>query len=205
MNKKRLAALPLLLLFAASPCIAAKQQMYGLFSLGYADAEQGQASNKGVGYSFAMGYELDRQWLVELGFQQLLDEEAQAPSEQNLGSDDSSEFKGDALYLALLGKASSRVGTLFYRVGVMSVKVQSQSIIAASQSCEQGDTTEIVLSGGTSALACSVDDTAVAGVIGLGFDYRLSDSLDLRTEVQHIRGQDDLQTNIVQLGIRYNF
>ena len=202
MRKIRYASL--LLLLAASNQALAKEQMYALFGLNYTEAEQGQASNKGMGYSFAMGYELDRQWFVELGFQQLLDEDAGVLSEQELGTDDNSEFKGDALYLALLGKASSRVGTLFYRVGVMSVKVQSQSIIDTSQSCERGEASAVTLSGGV-ATACTVDDTAVAGVVGLGFDYNLSDYLDLRTELQHIRGQDDLQFNLVQLGIRYNF
>ncbi|WP_102797839.1 outer membrane beta-barrel protein [Bowmanella denitrificans] len=200
--KKTLIPALLMGLFTSTTAVA--NNMYGLLSAGYADAKQGQAGGKGVGYSFGMGYELHRQWVLEGGFQQLLDEQGDAPSLTNLGSEDSSSIKADALYLALLGKASSQAGTLFYRVGVMSVKLESQAVIAANQSCERGDAIALSVEG-TAALSCELDKTIVAGVVGLGFDFRLSDSLDLRIEAQHVRGAEDFEANIGQIGIRYNF
>lgn len=200
MKKTILAALCLL----TSQTAMANGDMYGLFSAGYADASQGQADGKGVGYSFAMGYELDKQWFVEGGFQQLIDEEGDAPTLSNLGSEDSSSLKADALYLALLGKASSQAGTLFYRVGVMSVKLESQAFIGSGQTCEDGDAEVYSLEGGDG-VRCSYDKTSVAGVVGLGFDFKLADAWDLRIEAQHVRGKDGFEANIGQIGLRYNF
>ncbi|MBT1064810.1 outer membrane beta-barrel protein [Bowmanella sp. Y26] len=200
MKKTILAALCLL----TSQTVMANGGMYGLFSAGYADASQGQAGDKGIGYSFAMGYELDKQWFVEGGFQQLIDEDGDAPVLSNLGSEDNSSLKADALYLALLGKASSQAGTLFYRVGVMSVKLESQAFIGSGQSCEEGEGSAYSLEGGD-AVRCSYDETIVAGVVGLGFDFKVADAWDVRIEAQHVRGKDGFEANIGQIGLRYNF
>ncbi|MDF2180049.1 outer membrane beta-barrel protein [Aliiglaciecola sp. CAU 1673] len=184
----------------------AKSTTYGLLTLGYADADQGQASEKGMGYSFAMGYELNKQWVVELGFQQLLDEDGAVPPNASAPLGESDTFKADALFVAMLGKASSSMGTLFYRVGLMSAKVESRTFLASTDSCDRGVEQVIAPQADASSfLSCTVDDTHMAGMLGLGFDFRLAPSFYLRTEIQHIRGEEDFQANTLQLGLRYDF
>ncbi|WP_168171471.1 outer membrane beta-barrel protein [Lacimicrobium sp. SS2-24] len=183
----------------------AQSNMYGLLGLNYAEADQEQISAKGPGYSFAMGYEFHRQWFVELGYQQLIDEDADRLTADNLGTEDSNSATGDAIYAAVLGKARSQAGTLFYRLGVMSIKWQADSYLAEGRDCAAGTASTVVVSDSLNATRCAVDDTAIAGVVGLGFDFVLTQTVDVRLEAQHIRGEDDLQVNLVQLGVRYNF
>jgi len=204
MKKRTLSGLMGTLLLTSS-WAQAEGDMYGLLGLNYADADQEEISAKGPGYSFAMGYEFHRQWFVELGYQQLIDEDADALTADNLGTEDSNSATGDAIYAAVLGKAASQAGTLFYRLGVMSVKWQADSYLPEGSECALGEATEVAVHANLNATRCAVDDTLIAGVVGLGFDFVLTETVDLRLEAQHIRGEDDLQVNLLQLGLRYNF
>ncbi|GGD69177.1 outer membrane beta-barrel protein [Lacimicrobium alkaliphilum] len=204
MKKRTLSAL-LSTLFLASTGAQAQGDMYGLLGLNYAEADQEEITAKGPGYSFAMGYEFHRQWFVELGYQQVIDEETDALTPTNLGSEDTNSVTGDAIYAAVLGKAASQAGTLFYRLGVMSIKWQADSYLPEGGECASGARSQIAVNATLNATRCAVDDTVLAGVVGLGFDFTLTETVDLRLEAQHIRGEDDLQVNLVQLGVRYNF
>lgn len=204
--QRLLILLLVLVLSGLSYATSAKSNTYGLLSLGYADADLGQVSQEGMGYSLALGYELNKQWFVELGFQQLLDQQGRQPSDAAapLGEDD--RFKADALYVAMLGKASSARGTLFYRVGLMTAKVEAITYVAANDNCERGKAQSLAVQADANAFfSCTVDNTHLAAVVGLGFDWRLAQSLHLRTEIQHVRGESDWQTSTLQLGLRYDF
>lgn len=204
MKKRTLSRLMGLLLLTSTGA-QAEGDMYGLLGFNYADVDQDEISAKGPGYSFAMGYEFDRQWFVELGYQQLIDEDADMLTADNLGSEEVNRATGDAIYAAVLGKAASQTGTLFYRLGVMSIKWQADRYLPEGSECSQGEASQVAVDETLNAARCTLDDTVIAGVVGLGFDFILTETVDLRLEAQHIRGEDDLQVNLVQLGVRYNF
>lgn len=44
-----------------------------------------------------------------------------------------------------------------------------------------------------------------AGILGLGFDYYISTSLMIRSEIEHIQGESDYSANAVYIGLRVNF
>jgi OmpA-like transmembrane domain. len=94
-------------------------------------------------------------------------------------------------YLALLGKASSPKGELYYKLGVASVDIEQGSINSSA--------------GGAEALAGGYEDTIVAGLAGLGFDYYVGMKSKVRVEYTYFGGKDDFSAHIVNLGFRNNF
>ena len=99
------------------------------------------------------------------------------------------DAQSEALYLAVLGKASSTTGELFYKLGVARVDV------SATLSC------------GTDAVpaTCGYDEGLAAGLVGLGFDYYVSQNAMIRFEYTYLGGEDSFSTNMLNLGLRYNF
>ena len=105
-------------------------------------------------------------------------------------SERDTEFSGDALYLAVLGKANSEYGELYYKLGVANADIASTRY--CGNSALSGD-------------ACSFDEGVVAGIAGLGFDYYVGLKSMVRLEYIYLGGEDDLSTHLVSLGFRYNF
>ena len=156
----------------------AAPENYGVVSVGYTDFEFNDGSDREFAYSVAYGHKVDRQWYAEVGYLNLFDY-----------SEDDVEAESEALYLALLGKASSTEGELFYKLGVARVDV------AATVPC--GDDAAPV--------SCNYDDGLVAGLVGLGFDYYVFQNAMVRFEYTYIGGEDSFSTNMLNLGFRYNF
>ncbi|TDF37319.1 autotransporter outer membrane beta-barrel domain-containing protein [Alteromonadaceae bacterium M269] len=194
-----------LFLFVIQPTYAVNR-LYGVLSAGYSDVESDVSESDGVGYKFGIGYQFHRQWYVEGGYHLLSDESLSdgvfADATALAGFEP--EVEAESLFISVLGKASSRAGELFYRLGINSVDVTSTSLVDA-QSCDGTSSNAVV--GGTASTQnfCVRDDTALAGHIGIGFDFRLGRQLMLRTEVEHLQGEDDLETTTFTLGVRYNF
>jgi hypothetical protein len=153
---------------------------YAVANIGYGNVDTEVDSEADVSYSAALGYQFHRQWYVEGGYISLIDTDN---DEQSISS------KGP--YLALLGKASSQKGELYYKVGVASVDIEHASI--ESSAC------------GSDAVICGYDDTIIAGLAGLGFDYYLGLQSMVRVEYTYFGGKDDFSAHIVNLGFRYNF
>ena len=151
---------------------------YGVVTVGYNDFDFSDASDKELSYNLAFGKQIHRQWYAELGYINLFDY-----------SEDGVDAEGDALYLALLGKATGASGELFYKLGVARVDV------AAQGECLIDDI----------AVQCRVDDGLAAGLVGLGFDYYVSLKSQIRLEYVHMTGEDSFSTNMISLGFRYNF
>ncbi|AWL12856.1 hypothetical protein HMF8227_02404 [Saliniradius amylolyticus] len=182
---------------------ASNGTMYGLAAASYNDADAGQAAEKGMGYGIAFGYEFHRQWYVEAGYQQLLDE----PAENVLTiADTSAELpqgvEAGGAFVALLGKASSTHGTLFYRLGVMALDHQSSYYASVDDGCAEGADSGVSVQTLTQ---CMVDDTSAAGLAGLGFDFYLTPNWSLRTEYQYVRGEDDFESHGGLIGVKYHF
>ena len=167
----------------------AQNNLYGTFALGLAQNEIESYELDKFSYKLGIGYQLTPQWDLEASFQGLGAENAGDTAQQNF---DVSEFYG--LSVSALGKARGQYGDLYYRVGVMMVDAQVQSI--GSLVCVPDPLTPGL---------CSIDESVVAGVLGLGFDLRIFQSTMVRFEVEHIQGQEDYSANAAYIGVRLNF
>lgn len=185
----------------------AADNLYTVFSVGYSDIEFSQNSNQGLGYKIAFGYQIDPQWYVEAGYQHLIHDKlyvSELPSVAHVTNEENVQ-QGDALFLAFLGKASSPVGELFYRLGVLKTDIRGQQLFAGVRECELGQSKVLAIADFGNATMCDYDEGGVAGVIGLGFDYYIGVRTMLRTEVEYIKGQDNLTVMTANIGLRYNF
>lgn len=184
----------------------ATDKMYGILSAGFTDSEFDLSKAENPSYKFAVGYQFDPQWYLEVGYQQLADEDLVATLPTSLGEVESFEpgLQGDALFASFLGKASGRQGELFYRIGIMRADMKGQSLIPQGQ-CEVGEGSDFSLATGENYTMCEYDDSNLAGVLGIGFDFFVGPRSMVRFEVEHIRGENDLTVNAAYLGFRYNF
>ena len=185
----------------------AADNLYSVFSVGYSDVEFIQNSNEDFGYKMAFGYQIDPQWYVEAGYQQLIHDKLYStdlPSAADISNAEHVQ-QGDALFLAFLGKASGPMGELFYRLGVLKTDIRGQQLLAGEMECEFGKANLMAITDFGVATICDYDESGVAGVIGLGFDYFVGARTMLRTEIEYIKGQDNLTVTTFNIGLRYNF
>ncbi|WP_339723908.1 outer membrane beta-barrel protein [uncultured Paraglaciecola sp.] len=185
----------------------AADNLYSVFSIGYSDVEFIQDSNKGVGYKMAFGYQFDPQWYVEAGYQQLIHDSLYITDLPTSSAVTEAKHlqQGDALFLAFLGKASGPTGELFYRLGVLKTDLRGQYLLAGNSECEFGQANVLAIENFGTATLCDYDESGVAGVIGLGFDYFIGARTMIRTELEYIKGQDNLTVATATVGLRYNF
>lgn len=156
----------------------AAQANYGLATIGYSDADFANDSEGEISFSLAYGRQIHEQWYAEGGYYRLFDY-----------SNDVADASGDALYAALLGKASNASGELFYKLGVAKVDISSDV------QCGSAETP----------LTCAYDDSIAAGLAGLGFDYYLTHSSMVRMEYVFFGGEDNFSAHTFSIGFRYNF
>lgn len=181
----------------------ATDKLYGVVSAGYSEADFDQSKSSGGTYKLALGYEINRQWYAEFGYQRISDSSMLTAFPTTYTEAQAAELgmQGDALFASVLGKAAGRMGELFYRVGVLKTdfKVQQASV---SETCEMGQGMAVGIEPYT---ICEFDEGGIAGVFGIGFDFFIGVNTMLRTEVEHIRGENGLSTNAGYIGLRYNF
>ncbi|OFI34278.1 hypothetical protein BFC17_21025 [Alteromonas lipolytica] len=170
------------------------ERMYGVVSTGYSDVEFNQREEESFGYKILLGHQFHRQWYVETGYYKIAD----VGNEQSMEND---FFKADGLYLGALGKASSPMGELFYRLGVARIDVVGYEPLTAEGGCNLGNST-VTQSGDT---YCRYDKGVFAGILGLGFDLAVAEKLFVRLDADYIRGGNGLDTGMISLGLRYNF
>jgi hypothetical protein len=184
----------------------AKDNLYGIVTIGFADTEFGPTPAETAAYKFGLGYQFHRQWYVEAGYQQIADESMNLLIPTNLEEAESFQggLEGGAIYLSVLGKASGRTGELFYRLGVLNVDLKGQSLVA-SDTCTVGRATNVSLATGESYSLCEYDEGVFAGAFGIGFDFFIGPKAMLRAEVEHIEGEHNFSSSSVHLGLRYNF
>lgn len=195
-----------MLAFGCCSQVLATDKMYGVISGGYTDSEFDLTKADGASYKFAVGYQFHRQWYLELGYQQLADDDLATQLPETLLQVESFEpgLQGDALFAAFLGKAANNMGELFYRVGVLKADMKGQGLIPQGN-CEIGAGSDFSLATGENYTLCRYDDSNVAAVLGIGFDFFVSARGMVRFELEHIRGENDLAINAAYLGLRYNF
>ena len=200
-------------LLLASICVLftsasqATENVYGIFSAGFTDTEFDTNSEDGASYKLGIGYQFHRQWYLELGYQQLADENLASalPGTVEEAQNFRPGMEGNALFLAFLGKASNRMGELFYRVGVVNADIKSQKLLEGEVACDLGGATGLTLAGGEAYTLCRYDEGSLGGLVGLGFDFFVTPRAMLRVEVEHISGENDFSMNAAYVGFRYNF
>ena len=193
---------PLMLAFSGN----AAEKIYGVASVGYANSKFDQGEVDSGSFKLGVGYQFHPQWYAELGFQQLSNQNFidQLPMTLPDVSNFDYGMQGDAIFASLLGKASGRLGELYYRVGIVKAEVKGQHV-EASSICNLGTGSEFSVDSGETFNLCEYDEGSLAGVFGIGFDFYIGVNMMLRTEVEHISGENGLQTNAGYVGLRYNF
>ena len=205
MSKKQISVL--LLSWLISLQTLAVDNLYTIFSVTHSDVELLQNSKQGVGYKMALGYQIAPQWYLEVGYHQLTHDKLYTtglPTAANVTHNIDLQ-QGDALFLSFLGKASGPVGELFYRLGVLKTDIRGQQFLSGVSECQFGQAKALTIDDFGLVTMCDYDESAVAGVIGLGFDYFIGARTMLRTEIEYIKGQGNLAVTTASIGLRYNF
>jgi hypothetical protein len=195
-----------LIAFALCVCSAtfnvqATEDLYSIVSVGYGRTEFNNDSTNDLSYKLGLGWQVDKQWYIEVGMQKFADEPLPDIDIIN-PQEDSLNIDASALFVAALGKASGNMGELFYRIGVLKTDIKGRQLIAANSSCDLGTTLNPP---GAAYSVCDYDKGGIAGVIGLGFDFFIGTKSMLRAEIEYIKGQNDLVVSAAYLGFRYNF
>lgn len=179
---------------------------YVLLAPAMNDVDVGQADSSSAGASLAFGTEIHPQWYAELGVNLAASDFTQpdAPADSqdhqlNSGVDAS------GLYFSVLGKAAGQSGELFYKLGVMALGYESAERYSGEQDCEVGQGQVFSFPDADPVTQCHLDETALAGLIGIGFDFYVGYRSQVRVYVEHVRGENDIQVNTAQVGYRYNF
>lgn len=170
------------------------EKMYGVVSTGYSDVEFNERAEESFGYKILLGHQFHPKWYVETGYLKIAD----VGNEQ---SEDNDFLKADGLYLGVLGKASSPVGELFYRVGAARIDVVALEPTNAEGGCSLGSLSPMM----NGEVLCRYDEGVLAGILGLGFDLAVAEKLFVRLDADYIRGRHGLDTGMISLGLRYNF
>jgi opacity protein-like surface antigen len=201
---KNLMIVMLTLSLALVPKLSAANEdnFYTILGVGYATNSVNDDDLDELSYKLNIGYVLSRQWAIEIGFQGLGNS---GLSNSDLLIDNSNfetaDYDVNAFGISALGKAGNRQGELYYRLGLLQVNTQRNYVTDAGQ-CE---TSDALLLSEQSVDICSNDDSQIAGVIGLGFDFFVTPSLLLRTEIEHIQGNDDYSSQVFTVGLRFHF
>lgn len=172
-----------------------EKRFYGVAGIGIAETEVEQTSEQGASYRVGLGYELNKQWQFELGFQQLVDKYDDTLTEG---------LTSEAVTLSVLGKAANREGELFYRVGIAQIQLEGNVAGNSQGTCEVGSilTSTANTESGT---LCYADEQVLGGVIGLGFDRYIGLHNMVRVEVEYLVGESSYSTASLYVGYRHNF
>lgn len=183
------------------------QGIYAVASAGYVESDVNNVDDDDNGFGVAVGYQFHRQWYAEIGFKQLASgyKQAPQPGTVQVAENFSSGTDASTIYLSVLGKARGTLGELYYRLSVMNLSVQNDTVSSGNNTCDIGNGSQFQVSTGEDYTLCEADESTIAAGIGLGFDFNVSKSSMVRFEFEHIRGKSDIQLNTITLGYRYNF
>lgn len=202
---KRISLLVIGIVFSAQ--VISAERNYAIFSLGFSDLEYSSQETDGMAYKLGIGHQFHPQWYVEAGYQQLINESffvSDIPNASQFESGDG-KLQADALFVALLGKASGKIGELFYRLGLLKTDIRGQQLFTGEHTCDVGQASLVLMDTNAVNTICDYDNSGVAAVMGLGFDYFIGARTMLRSEVEYIKGSDNLTVTSLTVGIRYNF
>lgn len=176
--------------------------LYAVGAVGYAKNDINDYNHDELTYKLNFGYVLSDQWSIEVGYNALgdsgLNNDELATSNATFETND---YNITAIRISALGRARNQHGELFYRVGVMQVNAERTYAIGGDV-CEGTDSLIETIS---SASICFNDDDQIAATIGLGFDFNITNYLQLRLELEYNKGEDDYSSQAALVGLRVNF
>jgi len=190
----------LVLVFTLStftPVEAKEGSFYGIISGGYASNDFDGESFDEASYKVGLGYQLAKQWNIELGFQALGEDRL------DLGELNHNNASQEvvASYVSALGRAGNRHGELFYRIGLLRADI-SEDYLSLGAECHRGGS---IMAAMNDSVLCQRSESNMAAVLGVGFDFYIHHSTLLRLEIEHIQGQDGFSAQAVYIGFRLNF
>jgi len=181
-------------LFDKSYVVVASQ--YSNIDLDFTD--EGQA-----GVTLAFGTEIEKKWNVEFGYSFMADNYKLPGDLSAVTAGQSMGIDASAWHAAFLGKARGNSGVLFYKIGLMHSSFESAAVVE-QESCSRGVAiapTETV----NGPVICQIDESSIAGLVGMGFDYNVTEGSQVRFNVDYVFGENSLQATLFQVGYRYNF
>lgn len=182
----------------------------------YSKAENA-SDQSGPGSSIGIGYELNPNWSIEFGYDQLIDEDGAKPylidypKTINLGFDDPYQNKG--LILSALGKTQiDSTSTLFYRAGLMQSDIR-QSVYSQGQQVCKGKPSDqrsylfVDAQGATfqSATGCEYKQKSTDFMFGLGLQSDFSKQWFGRIEALHLVADKGESITAAKISIGYKF
>lgn len=207
-----------LLLLCAATTGNAMADMY-LTVGGYYSKVEKPVDRSGSGGQFGFGYTLTEQWSLEVGYDQLIDQEPQWPGFANINNPNNgggivfkSGHKSAGLSVTVLGKtALDDASTLFYRVGAINNKSESWVFQHGSAACKNqtADTFTYDFKSNNvpvgTVRACGYSSTNTALLYGLGIDHQFNQQWFSRVEVVGLSDPDTESLYALKLAVGYRF
>ena len=202
-----------LVTFIAAPAVA--NDVYVSAGALYSKTEK-PFDDKDIGSSFSVGYIINPQWSVELGYDQYNDEAVRGPNSftaANYGIKNQYNSKGIAF--SALGKTSLADNTvLYYRAGVTRQSVEEELYLGGmSQECprlDAGRGTYILSDGAGPAnnkdfTMCMWEGSVTQAMLGLGVEWTFASDWFVRTEALHLFSGKGQAIDALKLNIGYRF
>lgn len=181
---------------------------------GYYSKVSQPVDRTGPGSQIGIGYSLTEQWSLELGYDQLMDEDPLWPSLGNNGSSIlyKSGYKSSGVTFSVLGKSAlDNHNTLFYRVGAINHKSESWVFHDASRLCAASESEAFVGVFGDeettfgTVRGCTQANSNIGLLLGFGVDNQFYQQWFSRIEVVAISDPDAETIYALKLGIGYRF
>ena len=161
----------------------------GAGAVGLSSSDSGDSTQ----WRVQLGYEFNKNFAVEGGYIDLGRAKYRATY---AGGAASGELKSGGADLVLLGKLPmSDDFSIFAKAGFVAAKTKST----------------LLASGAGAAASGKASDNEIAPLIGVGIGYKLTDSLELRTEFDRVTGlgkkgkTGTMDSNMLSLGVAYHF
>lgn len=176
----------------------------------YSRVEHSTNKSKGGGYEANLGYSINSDWSIELGYLDALDKTSTEPDDDS-GFLYGNGFQIKGAMLTLLGKAAMAGGELYYRAGILRAEINSTTFYRGESqgfACHNGTILEylVYLDGDEyDFFKCVSSAKKNVALFGLGYKYAMSDSWFLSTEARRIFVRSGFNVDNVSVGIGYRF
>lgn len=214
MSRLTLSALTVLALSFSTAALA--NNIYITTGAFYSKADNA-SKQTGSGTSIGLGYEINPVWSIELGYDNLIDEDGAEPKlinyPQTTALDFEDSYHNKGWTLSALGKTPlGSSSTLLYRAGVMRSDVRQNIYRQGEQSCKGEPVNTVGYSyidadGNTfqSAIGCSYEQKSTDLIVGLGVQTDFTDNWFGRVEALHVFANKGEAITAAKLSIGYKF
>nr|WP_245217594.1 outer membrane beta-barrel protein [Rheinheimera maricola] len=176
----------------------------------YSRVEHATNKSKGGGYEANLGYSINSNWSIELGYLDALDKTSTEP-DYDSGSLYGNGYQLKGAMLTVLGKAAMAEGELYYRAGILRAEINATTFYNGEPqgfTCHNGLISEYEVTWDDieyNFFKCEASAKKNVALFGLGYKYNISDSWFLSTEVRRIFARSGFNVDNVSVGIGYRF